>query len=99
VNEVLGLSAIVMLVLLFLKVPVYLSVLGGSAIYFVLNPSINTVMFAQRAITGVESISLLAIPFFVCAGILMNYTGVTFVLYLQVVCQVVWHRLTFCFPH
>ncbi|WP_313527666.1 TRAP transporter large permease [Anaerotignum sp.] len=66
-----------MLVLLFLKVPVYLSVLGGSAIYFVLNPSINTVMFAQRAITGVESISLLAIPFFVCAGILMNYTGVT----------------------
>ncbi len=76
-NEVLGLSAIVMLVLLFLKVPVYLSVLGGSAIYFVLNPSINTVMFAQRAITGVESISLLAIPFFVCAGILMNYTGVT----------------------
>jgi len=77
VNEVLGLSAIVMLVLLFLKVPVYLSVLGGSAIYFVLNPSINTVMFAQRAITGVESISLLAIPFFVCAGILMNYPGVT----------------------
>lgn len=76
-NEVLGLSAIVMLALLFLKVPVYLSVLGGSAIYFVLNPSINTVMFAQRAITGVESISLLAIPFFVCAGILMNYTGVT----------------------
>ncbi len=76
-NEVLGLSAIIMLVLLFLKVPVYLSVLGGSAIYFVLNPSINTVMFAQRAITGVESISLLAIPFFVCAGILMNYTGVT----------------------
>ncbi|NCC16596.1 MAG: TRAP transporter large permease [Clostridia bacterium] len=76
-NSVLALSAIVMLVLLFIKVPVYLSVLGGSAIYFVFNPTINTIMFAQRAITGVESISLLAIPFFVCAGILMNYTGVT----------------------
>ncbi|WP_304508162.1 TRAP transporter large permease [Anaerotignum sp.] len=76
-NSVLALSAIVLLVLLFLKVPVYLSVLGGSAIYFALNPTINTIMFAQRAITGVESISLLAIPFFVCAGILMNYTGVT----------------------
>ncbi|KXL53006.1 sialic acid TRAP transporter permease protein SiaT [Anaerotignum neopropionicum] len=76
-NSVLALSAIVLLVLLFLKVPVYLSVLGGSAVYFVLNPNINTIMFAQRAITGVESISLLAIPFFVCAGILMNYTGVT----------------------
>lgn len=76
-NSVLALSAIVLLVLLFLKVPVYLSVLGGSAVYFILNPTINTIMFAQRAITGVESISLLAIPFFVCAGILMNYTGVT----------------------
>jgi tripartite ATP-independent transporter DctM subunit len=77
VNSVLALSAIVLLVLLFLKVPVYLSVLGGSAVYFILNPTINTIMFAQRAITSVESISLLAIPFFVCAGILMNYTGVT----------------------
>lgn len=76
-NSVLALSAIVLLVLLFLKVPVYLSVLGGSAVYFILNPTINTIMFAQRAITSVESISLLAIPFFVCAGILMNYTGVT----------------------
>lgn len=76
-NDVLVLSAIVMLVLLFLKVPVYISVLGGAAIYFVMNPTINTIMFAQRAITGVESISLLAIPFFVCAGILMNYTGIT----------------------
>lgn len=37
----------------------------------------NPIVFAQQAITGVESISLLAIPFFVCAGIMMNYTGVT----------------------
>ncbi|HOO64733.1 MAG TPA: TRAP transporter large permease subunit, partial [Synergistaceae bacterium] len=28
-------------------------------------------------IGGTESISLLAIPFFVCAGVFMNYTGVT----------------------
>lgn len=76
-NEVLILSAVVMLVLLFLKVPVYISVLGGSAVYFVLNPSANPVIFAQQAILGVESISLLAVPFFVCAGIFMNYTGVT----------------------
>lgn len=76
-NSVLGLSAIVMLLLLFLKVPVYISVLGGSAIYFILNPNINTIIYAQQAITGVETISLLAVPFFVCAGTLMNYTGVT----------------------
>jgi tripartite ATP-independent transporter DctM subunit len=76
-NTVLGLSAIVMLILLFLKVPVYISILGGSAVYFLLNPSVSPVVFAQQTITGTESISLLAIPFFVCAGIFMNYTGVT----------------------
>ena len=76
-NGVLGLAAIVMLVLLFLKVPVYISILGGSAIYFLLNPNVNPVVFAQQAITGTESISLLAVPFFVCAGVFMNYTGVT----------------------
>ena len=71
-----AIAAIVMLVLLFLKVPVYISVLGGSAIYFILAKA-NPIVYAQQAITGVESISLLAIPFFVCAGIVMNYTGVT----------------------
>lgn len=76
-NSVLILSAIIMLVLLFLKVPVYIAVLGGSAVYFVLNPSVNPIIFAQQTITGTESIALLAIPFFVCAGIFMNYTGVT----------------------
>lgn len=76
-HNILILSAIVMLALLFLKVPVFISILGGSAVYFLLNPGINPIIFAQQAITGVESISLLAIPFFVCAGIFMNYTGVT----------------------
>lgn len=76
-NGVLGLAAIVMLVLLFLKVPVYISILGGSLVYFLLNPNVNSIVFAQQAITGAESISLLAVPFFVCAGVFMNYTGVT----------------------
>ena len=71
------LSAVVMLALLFLKVPVYVSVLGGSLVYFAANPSVNSIVFAQQAIGGVEKVSLLAIPFFVCAGIFMNYTGVT----------------------
>ena len=58
-----------MLVLLFFKVPVFIAVLGGSMVYFVMNPGINTVIFAQQAIIGTEKISLMAIPFFVCAGI------------------------------
>lgn len=68
---------VALLVLLFLKVPVFASVLGASVVYFVLNPSVNPAVFGQQAITGAESVTLLAIPFFVCAGVLMNYTGVT----------------------
>lgn len=70
-------ASVVMLALLFLKVPVFISVLGGAAVYFVASPKVNPILFAQQTITGVESIALLAIPFFVCAGIMMNYTGVT----------------------
>ncbi len=76
-STIIAAASIIMLVLLFLKVPVYISVLGGAAIYFVFNPKANPIIFAQQAITGVESIALLAVPFFICAGILMNYTGVT----------------------
>ena len=76
-SDILLLAAIVMLVLLFLKVPVYLAVLGGSMVYFALNPHVSAAVFAQQTIIGTEKISLLAIPFFVCAGIFMNYTGVT----------------------
>ncbi|NDL66853.1 TRAP transporter large permease [Anaerotalea alkaliphila] len=76
-NEVVLLSAVVLLVLLFLKVPVFISILGGSILYFVLTPGTNPIVFAQQAVGGSEKISLLAIPFFVGAGVLMNYTGVT----------------------
>ncbi|WP_028330372.1 TRAP transporter large permease [Brachyspira alvinipulli] len=76
-SNILILATIVMLLLLFLKVPVYISVLGGSMVYFALSEGVNPIIFAQQAIVGTEKISLLAIPFFVCAGIFMNYTGVT----------------------
>ena len=65
-SDVLLLAAVVMLILLFLKVPVYIAVLGGSMVYFLLVPNANPIIFAQQAIVGTEKISLLAIPFFVC---------------------------------
>ena len=40
-NGVLALAAIIMLVLLFLRVPVYISVLGGARVIFVWNPGVN----------------------------------------------------------
>lgn len=76
-NTVLGIAAVLMLVFLFLKIPVFIAVLGAALIYFLLNPGINEMIFGQRAIVGTESSSLLAVPFFVCAGVFMNYSGVT----------------------
>lgn len=76
-NSIVLITAAVLLILLFLKVPVFISILGGSILYFILTPKINPIIFAQQAIGGAESISLLAIPFFVGAGVLMNYSGVT----------------------
>jgi tripartite ATP-independent transporter DctM subunit len=76
-NDILILASVVLLAALFLKAPVYIAILAGSMVYFVLNPDINPIIFAQRTITGTENISLLAIPFFICGGILMNYSGVT----------------------
>ena len=72
-----GLGVIVLLTLLFLQVPVFASLLAGSVTYFALTPNIPTQIIAQRVIAGVESIPLLAVPFFVCAGVFMNYSGVT----------------------
>jgi tripartite ATP-independent transporter DctM subunit len=70
-------AALVMLALLFLKMPVFVSVLAGSMVYFFSHPELPTQIMAQRVISGVESLPLLAIPFFVCSGVIMNYSGVT----------------------
>ncbi len=74
-----ALSAIIMLILLFLNVPVFASVLGGCIAYFFANPSagITGVLAIQRVISGMESTTMLAIPFFVASGALMNYCGIT----------------------
>lgn len=68
---------ILVLVLLFLKVPVFVSIIAGSVAYFFLNPDVNAMILAQRVSSAIQSTSLLAVPFFVCAGVFMNYSGVT----------------------
>ena len=68
---------IVFLVLLFLRVPVFLSILAGCLAYFLMNPEVPGLIAAQRLSSGVQSVPLLAIPFFVAAGTFMNYTGIS----------------------
>ena len=70
-------ACVVLLLCLFFKVPVFISVFAGALVYFLLGASSSPAILAQRIISGTQSIPLLAIPFFICAGVFMNYTGVT----------------------
>ena len=71
------LSVFAIIILLILRTPVFIAIFAGSAVYFLLTPDIPSQILAQRIIVGTQSIPLLAIPFFICAGIFMNYSGVT----------------------
>ncbi|MDR0823039.1 MAG: TRAP transporter large permease [Endomicrobium sp.] len=74
---VLIIAVVLMLVLLFMKVPVFIALLTSSAVYCLLTPAVPLQIIAQRVVSGLENIPLLAIPFFVCSGVVMNYSGVT----------------------
>lgn len=69
-------ATIVLLALLLLRVHVFVTILAASLVYFILTPAVPAMIAGQRIASGVESIPLLAIPFFVAAGIFMNYTGI-----------------------
>lgn len=69
-------ATVLMLAMIFLKVPIYASVLLSSISYFLISDT-NIFFAAQRITSGIESVSLLACPFFIMAGVLFNYTGVT----------------------
>lgn len=75
--HIITIAVLILLTCLLMKVPVFISLSSGTALYFLLAPRIGNDMFVQRFIAGIESIPLLAIPFFVGAGVFMNYTGVT----------------------
>ena len=67
----------VFLVLMFLKVPVFVSVMAGTCTYLALTPSANGIVVVQKIITGMGGLTLLAIPFFIFSGVLMNSSGIT----------------------
>ncbi|TVQ97673.1 MAG: TRAP transporter large permease [Spirochaetaceae bacterium] len=62
-------------VLLLLSVPITFSVLIVSISYLLINGGLA--MAAQRMVAGVNSFTLLAVPFFIFSGNLMNATGIT----------------------
>lgn len=59
------------------NIPVAYAIIASSLLYFLVAQNMPTMVLVQRMIAGTESIPLLAIPFFIAAGVLMNYTGIT----------------------
>ena len=58
-------------------VPIGVSLGASSLLYFVVSGDAPALVVAHRMVSGVDSFPLLAVPFFVLAGNLMNVTGVT----------------------
>ena len=69
---------ILLMVLFFMKVPVGFSLIISSLFYFTFMTDSSPVDLAlQNMISGLESFPLLAIPFFIMMGVVMNYAGIS----------------------
>ncbi|GHE22898.1 TRAP transporter large permease [Halomonas urumqiensis] len=63
--------------LLVMGVPIAISLAGSCLLYVLLTGRVPDVVVVHRMINGVDSFPLLAIPFFILAGNLMNNGGIT----------------------
>ena len=80
------------LVLMLIGVPVAISMFVASGLYLLVYGVAPDIIMAQRMIAGVESFPLLAVPFFILAGNLMNIAGVTGRIYAFAVSLVGWMK-------
>ncbi|CUX64176.1 TRAP transporter large permease [Rhizobium oryzihabitans] len=80
------------LLLLIIGTPVAVSMAVSSLLYLILFDVAPDIIAAQRMIAGVESFPLIAVPFFILAGNLMNIAGVTSRIYRFALALVGWMK-------
>jgi tripartite ATP-independent transporter DctM subunit len=66
-----------LIVLIILGVPIAVALCASSMLYIVLAGTVPEIAVIHRMVNGVDSFPLLAIPFFIMAGNLMNTAGIT----------------------
>jgi tripartite ATP-independent transporter DctM subunit len=72
------LPIIILFILFLLNVPIALSLISSAMVYFLfINTSIPVSLVMQRFISSASSFPLLAIPFFIMVGSVMNYAGIS----------------------
>jgi TRAP-type C4-dicarboxylate transport system permease large subunit len=80
------------LLLLIIGVPVALSMAVSSLLFIMIDGTLPDFTVMHRMLGGVDSFPLLAVPFFILAGNLMNIAGVTNRIYQFAVHAVGWMR-------
>ena len=71
------LPAILMCLLFAINVPIAFAIAIAALSFFLLDGSIPLNIFVQKMVTATDSYPLLAVPFFVLAGAIMNAAGIT----------------------
>ncbi len=78
------------LVLMCLGVPVALAMAASSLLYVMISGTIPDFVVIHRMVNGIDSFPLLAVPFFIMAGNLMNSAGITNRIYNFALALVGW---------
>ena len=81
------------LLLMIIGTPIAVSMAVASLLYLVFYNVAPDIIAAQRMIAGVESFPLLAVPFFILVGNLMNIAGVTGRIYHFALSLVGWMKV------
>jgi TRAP-type C4-dicarboxylate transport system permease large subunit len=81
---------IIFLVLMAGGIPVAIAMAGSSLIYILISGNLPAFAVVHRMIGGIDSFPLLAVPFFILAGNLMNNAGITNRIYNFALALVGW---------
>ena len=71
------LPILVIVVCILLKMPIFYSLMTGALTYFLLMTGLPHQIMVQRLLAITETSAQLAIPFFITAGCIMNYCGIS----------------------
>ncbi|HEX5129627.1 MAG TPA: TRAP transporter large permease [Usitatibacter sp.] len=72
--------------------PVFIAMAGSSLVYVMVSGNIPDFVVIHRMVGGLDSFPLLAVPFFILAGNLMNSAGITHRIYAFALALVGWMK-------
>ena len=73
-------------------VPVFIAMAGSSLVYVMVSGNVPDFVVIHRMVGGLDSFPLLAVPFFILAGNLMNSAGITHRIYAFALALVGWMK-------